>query len=417
MRQSSVFGKRREVHTVIIASGDHVRHFTIRPWATALLGSVLAAMAIGYLVATTYLVLRDDLIGAAVARQARMQQAYEDRIAALRSQVDRITSRQLLDQQLMEDKVAELLARQSQLTQRHGKLGPLLDRAGGVAPKVAPAAPVPTARPEIRAQLTLEPAAQPLAAMAYGPDKPPRRDSFASLLSSADRADQLFVAINRSLRTIEDEQLTRIRTLTEGAYETAGEIAEALAEAGLSIASDYEDRSVGGPLLPADMSTAFERQVAELDNALEKLDRTREAARRLPIANPAPGRPISSRFGIRRDPIIGTRAMHAGMDFRAPPGTPVYAAAPGTVVTAAWSGGYGRMVEIDHGDGFTTRYAHLSRISVRAGQAIEAGRKIGRVGSTGRSTGPHLHYEVRRNGDAVNPLQFLKAGRKLESML
>ena len=109
--QSAVFGKRKEPHTVIIARGDDIRHFTIRPWVAAIAGSVLSAVAVGYLLATSYLVLRDDLIGATAARQARMQQAYEDRISSLRAQVDRITSRQLLDQQLMENKVSELIER------------------------------------------------------------------------------------------------------------------------------------------------------------------------------------------------------------------------------------------------------------------------------------------------------------------
>src|SRR6187397_2358536 len=123
-----VFGRRREPHTVIIAHGDSIRHFTIRPWLAALGGSAMLAMAIGYLLATSYLVLRDDLIGASTARQARIQQAYEDRISALRAQVDRITSRQMLDQQLMEQKVTELLDRQTQLSARHGRLGPVLER-------------------------------------------------------------------------------------------------------------------------------------------------------------------------------------------------------------------------------------------------------------------------------------------------
>src|SRR5690606_19536617 len=115
------------------ARGDEIRHFIVRPWLAAFVGSMVAAMAIGYLLATSYLVLRDDLLGATAARQARMQQAYEDRISALRAQVDRITSRQILDQQLVESKVSELLARQSQLTQRHGRIGPILERVTGTA--------------------------------------------------------------------------------------------------------------------------------------------------------------------------------------------------------------------------------------------------------------------------------------------
>lgn len=137
--QAAVFGRRKEPHTVIIARGNEIRHFTVRPWVAAAAGSALAAVAVGYLLATSYLVLRDDLIGATTARQARLQHAYEDRISALRAQVDRITSRQLLDQQLMETKVSELMARQSQLSERNGRLGQALDRASVVAEPAAPA--------------------------------------------------------------------------------------------------------------------------------------------------------------------------------------------------------------------------------------------------------------------------------------
>ena len=149
--RSPVFGRRKEPHTVIIARGDQIRHFTIRPWLAALTGSAFFAIAIGYLLATSYLVLRDDLIGASLARQARMQQAYEDRISALRAQVDRITSRQLLDQQLMEEKVTELLQRQTQLSARHGRLGSVLDRAAAELPETAPA---PAEKPDLRAAIS-----------------------------------------------------------------------------------------------------------------------------------------------------------------------------------------------------------------------------------------------------------------------
>ncbi|TGV64821.1 M23 family peptidase, partial [Mesorhizobium sp. M00.F.Ca.ET.149.01.1.1] len=158
--QSAVFGRRKEPHTVIIARGNEIRHFTIRPWLAAFIGSALAAIAIGYLLATSYLVLRDDLIGATTARQARMQQAYEDRISALRAQVDRITSRQLLDQQLMETKVSELLARQTQLSERHGRLGPILERAEnevGDAPATSAATPKPDEHAEVTGSLSQAP--------------------------------------------------------------------------------------------------------------------------------------------------------------------------------------------------------------------------------------------------------------------
>ena len=140
-------------------------------------------------------------------------------------------------------------------------------------------------------------------------------------------------------------------------------------------------------------------------------------AREMPIHNPVPGRPVSSSFGVRRDPIIRRPAMHAGIDFRAPSGTDIRSAGAGTVVKSGWNGGYGRMVEIDHGNGLTTRYAHMSKLRVKKGQTVETGDVVGEVGSSGRSTGPHLHYEVRRNGDAIDPLRFLKAGKKVSNLL
>jgi murein DD-endopeptidase MepM/ murein hydrolase activator NlpD len=143
----------------------------------------------------------------------------------------------------------------------------------------------------------------------------------------------------------------------------------------------------------------------------------KKEALRLPIANPAPGRSISSTFGVRKDPLLGMPAHHSGMDFRAPVGAPARASAAGKVVKAGWNGGYGRMVEIEHSGGFTTRYAHLSKIGVKEGQAVSRGEEIGKVGSSGRSTGPHLHYEIRRNGEAIDPLRFLKAGKKVSNYL
>lgn len=414
---TAVFGKRKEPHTVIIARGDEIRHFQVRPWLAAFAGSALAAVAIGYLLATSYLVLRDDLIGASTARQARVQQAYEDRISALRAQVDRITSRQLLDQQLMENKVSELLERQSQLSQRHGLLSPILERAGVTEDKAPSKAPVPTTKPDIRASLDLtetslhaSAATSPFAF--WSPRQAMARDEL-----SANNADKLFVAINKSLRSIETEQLARIASLAEDATQTADTIASALEDAGLPIDPEYGKQGIGGPLVAVDAASMFDTKVKELDEALKHLDAMKNEARKFPIANPAPGQGVSSGFGVRRDPLIGMPAMHAGLDFRAPTGAAAKATAPGKVVKAGWNGGYGRMVEIDHGNGYSTRYAHLSKIRVKVGQELATGDTVGDVGSSGRSTGPHLHYEIRRDGDAIDPVRFLKAGRKVNHFL
>lgn len=426
-QDSRVFGKRpKHSHTIIFASGETIRHITVRPWMAGLLMSVLGVMAIGYLAATSYLVLRDDLIGASMARQARMQHAYEDRIAALRSQVDRVTSRQLLDQQLMEEKVAELIARQNALSNRHGKLGPLLDRAGAAAGQV----PVPIVKPKDQASLPAvsaktarlaalaaqptivsDPAEKHLNPLAFAPVSKP-----AGQESVGERADRIFSSVTLSLKSIEREQIEKMQGLAVDAFETASEIGEILKSTGLPIPA-YDDNAVGGPFVRPNDPNAFEATLDDLDQALGRLDTVRRHARKLPIGMPAPGREITSRFGNRRDPFLGRLAFHGGIDFRTPTGTPIYSTGSGTVVHAGRNGGYGKMVEIDHGNGLTTRYAHLSAVEVREGDHVGIGARIGKSGSTGRSTGPHLHYEVRRNGNAIDPMRFLKAAQKLKPLL
>lgn len=430
-QDSRVFGKKPKQHTIIFASGDRVRHITVRPWLTGLGISVLGVMAIGYLVATSYLVLRDDLIGAAMARQARMQHAYEDRIASLRSQVDRITSRQLLDQQLMEEKVAKLIERQNTLSTRHGRLGPLLERASASSLD-AGTIPIPTAKPGRQAAnevvapaprrarlaaLAQSPAiiSNPLAARfeptAYSPT-----DGKAGAESASERADRIFSTVTLSLKTIERDQIEKIQGLAADASETASEINSLIKSVGLP-AAEAEDTAEGGPFIRPNDPQAFETSLDDLDEALNHLDMVRQHAKALPVSIPAPGAKITSVFGNRRDPFVGRLAFHGGIDFRVATGTPVHATGGGTVTTAGRNGGYGNMVEIDHGDGLTTRYGHLSKVLVSVGDRITAGETIAKSGSTGRSTGPHLHYEIRRNGQAIDPARFLKTARKLKPLL
>lgn len=393
---------------------------TIRPWMAGLAFGILAVFSVGYLAATTYLFVRDDLIGGAISRQARLQHEYEDRISALREQLDRVTSRQLMDQQFLEQKVQKLLKQQQALLSRHGKLGPIYDRAeeSGLLPN-AQTRPKPTTKQAAADEGSAEAAidilightgsSDPAAGLAYVPLREGRRE----------QADGLVLEVSSSLKNLEREQLEKMAGLTVDAAEKAQTIAQIIKRTGVDVDAIVEDEEgLGGPFLePETVGSNFDDSLSELEAALNRLEAVRETAKALPYASPAPGRPVTSRYGNRVDPFLGRLAMHAGIDFQAQKGEKVSSTGAGTVTVAEFSGGYGNLVEVDHGHGITTRYGHLSRILVSVGDRVAAGDTIGRVGSTGRSTGPHVHYEVRRKGQAVDPVHFLNAGMKLHTYL
>jgi murein DD-endopeptidase MepM/ murein hydrolase activator NlpD len=184
----------------------------------------------------------------------------------------------------------------------------------------------------------------------------------------------------------------------------------------------------GGPYLPAPMSAeALQQEIERLATAVDykteeltmleyRLLEKRVRDRLLPTTLPVKEAVFGSPYGYRQDPIAGGRAMHEGIDFIAQPGTPIVAAADGVIVAAEYHAEFGNMIDIDHGEGLVSRYAHLSTLDVRAGALIKGGERIGAVGSTGRSTGPHLHFEVRMLGVAQNPAQFLKQGQEFAQL-
>jgi murein DD-endopeptidase MepM/ murein hydrolase activator NlpD len=176
----------------------------------------------------------------------------------------------------------------------------------------------------------------------------------------------------------------------------------------------------GGPLLPVTKSTsggtvipdATTERANRLLKELDRINLFRIAADKTPVGLPVKSAfRFTSGFGYRNDPKGAGRRMHAGVDFAASPGTPIYASADGVVTHAGWQSGYGKLIKIRHAFGIETRYAHNSRIRVNVGQKVSRGERIGDMGATGRVTGTHLHYEVRVNGNPVNPMTYIKAGR------
>ena len=168
--------------------------------------------------------------------------------------------------------------------------------------------------------------------------------------------------------------------------------------------------AVGGPYEPVETVRAADPNFKALFNSWTKLDQLEQGTVAIPSAEPVHGTNFTSGFGVRSDPFRGRAAMHAGIDLAGPIGTPIYATADGLVGRSEWnSGGYGNLVELDHGHGIQTRYGHLSKSMVAAGQRVKRGDMIALMGSTGRSTGSHLHYEVRIDGKAVNPVPFMQS--------
>jgi len=203
------------------------------------------------------------------------------------------------------------------------------------------------------------------------------------------------------------------------------EIVRVLRSTGLTPERVLSSRSAsaGGPFSPpaanapaADGLAPASLQLASLGADLERLRDMRSALRRLPFGAPLRDYGVMSPYGVRRDPFNGQLAMHSGLDMSAPMRTPVMATAPGRVSIASWSGEYGNLVEIQHEFGIATRYGHLTRIDVRVGQRVERQQTVGLLGSTGRSTGPHVHYEVIVDGRTVDPARYVEAIRNVRKI-
>lgn len=224
-------------------------------------------------------------------------------------------------------------------------------------------------------------------------------------------------AVPTTPATIAARQVRFARALAAHAERRAQRAEQALARLGLSSAVAGPAGAMGGPFEKWDTGTAgdpvAEQQFERLGRSLARLDGLEAMLARLPQVSPAEGSVTTSGFGYRRDPFTGAAALHKGLDFAGPTGAPIRAAAPGRISFVGQKGGYGNVVEITHGANLVTRYAHLSRFAVRPGEQVAAGAVIGGLGNTGRSTGPHLHFEVRLGGRPVNPRPFLETARNV----
>lgn len=330
----------------------------------------------------------------------------------MRRQVDTINSRQFLDQVAFEQKLEDVRRRQQSLESRQTQVTGLLESVGerDIGIQLLPASTKQREAAADGQQIITGSTWTPLLVGRPRPsapmpvDRAAPRDAASHSLSEIDQAvDRLWGDQDRLLGSIETELTQTIEQLAAVPQAIGAPLPQ----------FDDGDGGIGGPFVElrgSDQPIAIEDQITRIERAIERVETLGSHIRRLPVRTPLKGNArMTSRFGSRIDPFLGRRAMHTGVDFRASTGTPVMATAAGRVSRAGRAGGYGNLVEIDHGGGYTTRYAHLSRIDVRRGQSVSPGQVIGAAGSTGRSTGPHLHYETRVRGRPVDPAPFVRA--------
>lgn len=365
----SLFPERR----VYIRSGGAMKGYILSPRRQMLLAGGVAVAALWMGVCTAAM-LASALSATAKDREIALTQAkYErwiaDRQARLNSAVAQLNAAGGTTQQLAAAAEKRHAALALLLTQMKAQPGAVQALSPAMNTALAGSAATPAGRLE-RVQLSQE---QVLEAA----------DTYAR-----SRADRLRLAF-------------RLAGLTPQAYAAKGQ-------------------ALGGPLIEAkdpralaavlDVDPDFAERVQRAANDLSEADALQAAAEKLPFARPTSDPALSSSYGVRTDPFTGRLAFHSGLDFPGGRMTSVEATGPGVVAFTGQRAGYGNTVEIDHGGGLKTRYGHLAVVSVRVGERVAVGQRVGGMGSTGRSTGTHLHYEVWLNGRPMNPDRYLRAG-------
>src|SRR5437588_1161743 len=326
----------------------------------------------------TYFAFHDDVLTRLIARQAEMQYAYEDRIAELRAKVDRTTSRQVLEQEQFVQKLEQIMRRQTALESRATALGGMPDVTGSIR---TPSRGAAASEPALSGTPKPSPISDTVIFVAP-PDREARLESRAPIVPTPQPnqfarnrgVDNVLVRLQTSLDQIEGRQLAALNAAEDGMESRVRRMRGVFADLGLDMAqleAATPRAGVGGPFVPirlAPDATAFERQLYRINITRAQVDRLNRTLALVPYRKPVVGEvEFTSGFGVRSDPFLGRPAMHTGLDFRAQAGDPVRATANGKVVSAGWSGGYARMVEIDHGNGLSTRYGHLSEIDVKVG--------------------------------------------------
>lgn len=425
-----------------------VSQVTMRRGAFIGMAGALAVLGFCSAGSLSYIFWRDEALQALSNRHMSIERSYEEHVASLRRELDKVNSQRVLQEAALETRVRELWNRQSQIEKRANILSSITGgpgspdqttKAARVAPRAQPTPRAADAQPALGfAPNVKTPASSALdalekalpkrgkqvepAAPSAQQERPALRGALAPLTPDTVPTGNL-ASIVSALDRLEAQQVGLASAVGLRAKREAKRLEAVASQLGLSpdrLAKAAARSNEGGPFIPLALDpngSPFDRELLRHQDDVVRADRLRRILATAPLARPVgPHAEQTSSFGSRIDPFLGRPAYHTGVDFRETPGAPVFATGPGKVVSAGWNGGYGLMVEIDHGNGISTRYAHLSALRVQEGETISAQHVVGRVGSTGRSTGPHLHYEVRVDDDPVDPTRFLRAGAQLAAI-
>jgi len=432
-RRRGIVGRLFPEQRIFVKSDTGTRFFRIGPRQQLLAGAGALALVAWSVTATSFLVI--DLVQGGGPRDAarNAQMVYEDRLQTLAGERDAHRVAALEAQRRYDTALAALAAYQDRLLASNLRIAELEDGHAAVQRILVDALADRDAARARLAALAADPQTAPQAELARRSDVAETTVAFLSRALSETAAERVAAQERAMEAAAQRDMLERDLALKQEANDRIfAQLEEAVVLAMEPLGKMFRDvglppenilrqmrqeySGMGGPLTPIAMSTkgpAADPAVLRADAILRQMDELnlyRIAADKVPFAQPvAASVRRTSGFGYRRDPIRGGTRLHAGMDWAGAYGTPIHASADGVVTHAGWQSGYGRLVKIEHAFGIETRFAHLSRITVKVGQRVSRGDLIGGMGNSGRSTGTHLHYEVRVNGDPVNPMTYIKA--------
>lgn len=391
-----VFPERQIYHR----SGGSVRYVSLSPGKQALLALGAVGLAGWCVYATGNTLLQGTQATASNAEVDRERAKYDRWLNESRAQA-------AASQALLEERTRQFDRATADFESRHEVLRSLLEYAGGDSIQLAATRPIERDGARI--------------IMAASIDEAEPRQSRAI---TSETYHVTTVGFRQRAENLETDQERTLSELEDQVVERSEHVRGVLRMTGVSMASltgPEAGAEVGGPLVPQDfvaylrdsgLNPAFAERVTQVAARVTESRRLADIANSTPLAVPvAVDSRETSGYGQRIDPFTGRPTFHAGLDMAAFERAPVVATSPGTVVFAGTRSGYGYTVEIDHGHGFKTRYAHLRDIQVERGERVAIGQRIGSMGSTGRSTATHLHYEVWFRGRPVDPINFLRAGR------